>query len=80
MPVSAVAEAGDVADEDLIRPEQVAIGATLWPTGHPPAVRGLYQVAQHIIEPSSPFLEEMGCGMTTFVTSDLRRLPTNAHH
>jgi hypothetical protein len=28
---AAVAEAGDVTDEDLVRPEQVAIGAS--PTG-----------------------------------------------
>jgi len=40
--VSAAAEAGDVSDEDLIRAEDVAVGATGRWVGDPLPGRGLY--------------------------------------
>jgi outer membrane murein-binding lipoprotein Lpp len=47
VPAAAVAEAGDVADEDLVRPELVPIrAAARWPR-HPLAIRRLNKVAQH---------------------------------
>ena len=47
MPASAVAEACDVTDEDLIRAERVTVrAATRW-AGDPLPVRGLHQIAQH---------------------------------
>ena len=44
---AAVSEAGDVPDEDLIRPEGVAVGAACRWVGDPPPSRGLYQFAKH---------------------------------
>jgi hypothetical protein len=44
---AAVTEARDMADEGLIRAEWVAVRAPGRPAGHPPAVRGLHQLAQH---------------------------------
>jgi len=48
---SAVAEAGDMPDEDLIRAERVAVrAATRWP-GNPLAIRGLRKVTEHDSQP-----------------------------
>ena len=48
MPTTAMAKAGDVADEDLIRAERMPVGATLGPAGHPLAVCRVHQLAQHV--------------------------------
>jgi hypothetical protein len=44
---TAVTEASDVADEDLIPAERKPIWAAGWWARHPPAVRGLDKVTQH---------------------------------
>ena len=46
---SAVPEAGPVADEDLIRTEEVPVRAVARWLGDPPAVRRLHELAQHIL-------------------------------
>jgi len=51
VPAAAVAEAGDMPDEDLIRAERVAVrAATRWP-GNPLAIRGLRKVTEHDSQP-----------------------------
>ena len=50
---SAVSQAGDVPDEDLIRAEWVPVWAAGGWSGDPPTGRGLHQVAQHIRDPRS---------------------------
>ena len=45
VPAAAVTEAGDVADEDLIRAEWVSIRASRRRAGHPLAVGRLHKVA-----------------------------------
>jgi hypothetical protein len=40
VPAAAVAEAGVVSDEDLVRAKDMAVGATTGRLGHPLAVRG----------------------------------------
>jgi len=42
VPAAAVTEARDMANEDLIRAEWVAVRAPLRPAGHPLAIRGLH--------------------------------------
>ena len=44
---AAVAEAGDMADEDLVRAERVTVRAAARRPRHPLAIRGLNKVAQH---------------------------------
>ena len=44
---TAVSEAGDVSDEDLIRSERVPIRAAGWWSGDPLPGSGLHQLAQH---------------------------------
>ena len=44
---AAVAEAGDVPNQDLVRAERVAVRAADWRTGDPLAVRRLHKLAQH---------------------------------
>jgi hypothetical protein len=44
---AAVPKAGDVADEDLVRPEGVSIRAAVRRVGDPFPGRGLHQLAQH---------------------------------
>jgi hypothetical protein len=48
---SAVSEAGDVSDEDLIRAEGVAVRASRRWSGDPLPVRGLSQIAQYAYKP-----------------------------
>ena len=42
VPATAVAQASDMPDKDLIRAEWVAVRAPLRPAGHPLAIRGLH--------------------------------------
>jgi hypothetical protein len=44
---AAVAAAGDMPDEDLIRPEDVPVGASRRWVGDPLPGRGLHQLAEH---------------------------------
>jgi hypothetical protein len=45
VPAAAVAQAGDVTDEDLIRSKGVPVWASIWGFGHPLAASGSYQLA-----------------------------------
>jgi hypothetical protein len=47
---AAVAEAGDMLDEDLVGAELVSVGAARLRLGHPLAVRRLHPLAQHSTE------------------------------
>jgi hypothetical protein len=53
VPTSAVSEADDMPDEDLIRTEGMHVGASAWCVGDPLPGRGLYQLGQHDYKPSS---------------------------
>jgi hypothetical protein len=44
---AAMSEAGDVSDEDLVRPEWVAVWAAATWSGDPLPARGLHQITQH---------------------------------
>ena len=48
VPATAVTEAGDMPDEDLVRAECVPVRAVARRPGDPLAVRGLHQLAQHL--------------------------------
>jgi hypothetical protein len=48
---SGVTEAGDMANEDLIRAERVAVGASRGRMRDPLPGRGLHEVADHPIKP-----------------------------
>ena len=48
---AAMAEAGDVTDQDVVRPEGVAVGASRGWVGDPSPGRGLHEVADHPIKP-----------------------------
>jgi hypothetical protein len=77
---AAVSEAGDVADEDLIRSELVPVRAACRRMGDPIPGRRLYQLAQHNGQPmavqnyprlSSRFRKQtLSCTCTPKVTSD----------
>ena len=47
VPTTAVTEAGDMPDEDLVRAEGVTVGASARRTGDPFAVGRLDQLAEH---------------------------------
>jgi hypothetical protein len=47
VPSAAVPEAGDVADEDLVRAEWTTVRASAWWSGDPLPVRCLRKLAQH---------------------------------
>jgi hypothetical protein len=51
VPATAVAEARDVSDEDLIRPKRMPVRTAGRTAGDPLAVRGLHQLAQHNYQP-----------------------------
>jgi hypothetical protein len=53
VPATAVTEAGDMPDEDLIRAERMTVQTPDWRTGDPPAGR-VHQIAQHACKPSRP--------------------------
>jgi hypothetical protein len=46
-----MAEAGDVTDQDVVRPEGVAVGASRGWVADPSSGRGLHEVADHPIKP-----------------------------
>ena len=50
---SAVTQAGDVPNEDLIRGDGMTVGAPLRPTGDPLAIRCPHQIPQHNAEPTA---------------------------
>ena len=50
VPTTAVTEAGDMPDEDLVRAEGVTVGASARRTGDPFAVGRLDQLAEHSSE------------------------------
>jgi hypothetical protein len=45
---AAVPEAGDVTDEDLVRPEGVSVRVSGWRVNDPLPGYGLYQFAEHV--------------------------------
>jgi hypothetical protein len=47
VPAAAVAEAGDVSDEDLVWAEGVPVWASARRSGDPFAIRGLHEFTQH---------------------------------
>ena len=51
MSAAAVAEAGLMTDEELVRAERVAVGASRRWVGDPLPGRGLNEVAEHPIKP-----------------------------
>ena len=57
---AAVAEAGDVSDEDLVGAEAVPIRASRRRARDPPPGRGLYQLAQHDYKPIPPKRAKLG--------------------
>jgi hypothetical protein len=63
VPASAVSEAGDVADEDLVRAEWVSVGTMCRRAGDPLPGRGLYQLAQHDYKPKANTSREPKIGL-----------------
>jgi len=51
VPAAAVSEAGDMANEDLVRAERMDVGTSRRRMGDPLAGRGLHEVADHPIKP-----------------------------